>query len=195
MFAFLEGIVDQIEAGAVILNVNGIGYRLKSGDPYSFNLGETVRLFTHLVSTDTELSLYGFKTIAELELFEKLLKVSGIGPKSAHAIVASKDAANLAEAVETNDVKMLTRFPGVGKRTAQQIILDLKGKLGTVELNSDLNNSESQNSSLRDAMDALAALGFTEREVNQVGKTLQKDSSELSTQEYLKKGLSILTDR
>ncbi|BDR58847.1 Holliday junction branch migration protein RuvA [Xylocopilactobacillus apicola] len=193
MFAFIEGIVAQIEAGAVILNINGIGFRIKNGDPYSFNLGDQARLYTHMVSTDTDLTLYGFKTTAELELFEKLLKVSGIGPKSAHAIVASKDATKLAEAVENDDLKLLMKFPGVGKRTAQQIILDLKGKLGTVSKNEGLFAVENQ--ALQDAIDALIALGFSEKEAQGAGKIMKKEQKELTTQEYLKLGLSILTDK
>lgn len=195
MFAFLEGMVAQIEAGAVVLNLNGVGFRVKTGDSYSFSLEENVRLYTHLVSTDTDLILYGFRTIAELELFEKLLKVSGIGPKSAHAIVASKDAAKLAEAVENNDVKMLTCFPGVGKKTAQQIILDLKGKLTPALVDGELELAPVQNQALADAIDALIALGFTEKEASRAGKIMEKQQKELSTQDYLKQGLSILTDR
>ena len=196
MFAFLDGQIDQIEPSGVILLVHGIGFRLKVGNPYQFKIGDTVRFYTHLVVSDTELILYGFSDFNELILFEKLLKVSGIGPKSAHVIVASKDAKKLSEAVENNDIKMLTRFPGVGKRTAQQIILDLKGKLDNVNsLQTQVVLDPEINQNLRDAKDALMALGYTEKEVNKVVKLLFKEKKELSTQEYLKKGLNILTER
>lgn len=196
MFAFLEGKIDQIEAGGIILLVHGIGYRLKVGNPYQFNVGDQVRFYTHLVTTDTELILYGFSDFNELILFEKLLKVSGIGPKSAHVIVASKDAKNLSEAVENNDVKMLTRFPGVGKRTAQQIILDLKGKLNSMtSASTQADLDPVVNPALQDAIEALMALGYTEKEVNKAKKILQAEPGQLKTQEYLKKGLNILTER
>jgi len=140
-------------------------------------------------------TLYGFKKLEEKLLFLRLISVSGIGPKSAIAIMANDDHEGLIAAIESDDVTYLTKFPGVGKKTAQQMILDLKGKLG--ELAGELTGNlamplfDTDTSALTEAISALSALGYSEREIKRVETTLKKEGAH-STDEYLRKALKLL---
>ena len=121
-----------------------------------------------------------------------MLSVSGIGPKSALAIMAAEDSDSLAEAIEQGEVKYLTRFPGVGKKTASQIVLDLKGKLG--DYVSQLDRTDEQDNvspALHDALLALLALGYTKKEVERITPKLEKVDVD-SADQYIKKGLALL---
>src|SRR5690625_2651033 len=131
MIAYIKGILTYIQDDSVIVDVHGIGYEIICANPFDFqlSLNKEVFIYTyHHVREDIH-SLYGFKTEDEKYLFTKLISVSGIGPKSGINIQGSVDVAELISAVEREDEKYLTQFPGVGKKTARQIILDLKGKL------------------------------------------------------------------
>src|SRR5690625_2914593 len=134
MIAYVKGIITFIQENAVIVDVNGIGYEIICPDPFVFQsyLKKETFIYTyHHVREDVQ-SLYGFKTEDEKLLFEKLISVSGIGPKSAVTILGSVHVPEFIGAVEQEDEKYLTQFPGVGKKTARQIILDLKGKLSSI---------------------------------------------------------------
>lgn len=120
-----------------------------------------------------------------------MLSVSGIGPKSALAIMAAEDSKSLAEAIEQGEVKYLTRFPGVGKKTASQIVLDLKGKLGDYVQRLDQEHNEEVSPALNDALLALIALGYTKKEVNKITPKLEQADAD-SADEYIKYGLSLL---
>lgn len=132
MYEYLKGIVTFINPYYIVVENQGIGYQIALGNPYRYSskLNQEIMIYLHQVIREDTHSLYGFGTLEEKQLFLKLVSVSGIGPKSALAIMASDDHAGLIQAMETGDVTYLTKFPGVGKKTAQQMILDLKGKLG-----------------------------------------------------------------
>src|SRR5699024_4565701 len=126
MFAYINGIVTLIEEEVILLDVQGIGYRINCANPYDFQslLNKKKLISTyHQVREDT-MTLYGFKTEDEKHLFTKLISVSGIGPKSAISILGTVDVNEFISAVEAENEKYLTQFPGVGKKTARQIILD-----------------------------------------------------------------------
>src|SRR5690625_5200942 len=162
MIAYIKGKLTHIQDDAVIVDVSGIGYEIICGNPYAFQLSLNENVFIHTyhhVREDTQ-SLYGFKTEDEKYLFTKLISVSGIGPKSGIAILGSVDVSEFVSAVEREDEKYLTQFPGVGKKTARQIILDLKGKLSgllfiTSELGEEDNAGTIRSSDLQDAEEAL----------------------------------------
>ncbi|AHI11380.1 Holliday junction ATP-dependent DNA helicase ruvA [Lactobacillus helveticus H9] len=137
--------------------------------------------------------MYGFQSEDDKELFLKLLSVSGIGPKSALAIMAAEDANSLAEAIEQGEVKYLTRFPGVGKKTASQIVLDLKGKLRDYVARLDRQDEEQGNipPALNDALLALIALGYTQKELDRITPKLEEVNADTADQ-YIKKGLALL---
>jgi Holliday junction DNA helicase RuvA len=143
------------------------------------------------------IALFGFETAEEKMLFKKLLNVSGIGPKGALAILAYGQPAQVIEAIENENESFLTKFPGVGKKTARQMILDLKGKL--LDIVSDLPDLFNQeqtalkaetNRNLEEAMLALQALGYSEKEIGKVSAGLQQEG--LSTDEYIKLALKAM---
>lgn len=198
MIAYIKGQLRYIQDDAVIVDVNGIGYEVISGNPYSFQSSLNKDIFIHTyhhVREDTQ-SLYGFKTEDEKYLFTKLISVSGIGPKSGIAILGSVDVSEFVAAVEREDEKYLTQFPGVGKKTARQIILDLKGKLsGLLSIASQIDEVESTDkkstTSLNEAQEALVALGYSEQEIRAIVPALRK-GEDGTTDEIIRKALALL---
>lgn len=202
MFEYLKGIIEDVEPGYIVIDVNGVGYLVYTADPYQYDIDseKKVKVFIHQSVTDSSQTLYGFASKEIKSIFEKLLNVSGIGPKSALAILAGNDPKSLLNAINSENVSYLTKFPGVGPKTAKQIILDLKGKLDDIapSLFDDFDSIEKQakkqdtNTELEDALQALAALGYTSRDVKKVRKELEAKNP-MSTDEYLSNGLRILT--
>ncbi|WP_286883942.1 Holliday junction branch migration protein RuvA, partial [Aneurinibacillus sp. UBA3580] len=131
MIDFIEGQVAYVETDCVVVMSHGVGYRIFSGNPFQYREGEheTVRIYTHHYVREDAVHLYGFSTRNERDLFRKLLDVSGIGPKGALAMISAGTPEQIIAAVTQENIEFLTRFPGVGKKTAQRIILDLKDKL------------------------------------------------------------------
>src|SRR5690625_3569161 len=181
MIAYLRGKLTYIQEESVIVEVNGVGYEVTCANPFAFqaSLQKELFIFTYFHVRDDVQQLYGFKTEDEKYLFTKLLSVSGIGPKSAIGILSRAEVNQFISAVEMEDEKYLTQFPGVGKKTARQIILDLKGKLTNMvvlEEKSDTTTPEpSNNVQLLEAKEALQALGYTDREIQFVMPTLQSE--------------------
>ncbi|MTV81999.1 Holliday junction branch migration protein RuvA [Secundilactobacillus folii] len=198
MYQYLNGSIVDIQPAYVVLDVNGVGYLIHVANPFRFEVGdELIRIYVHQTISDTAQTLYGFSSLREKQLFEKLLAVSGIGAKSALAILANGDQQAIVDAISQNNVSFLTKFPGIGKKTAQQIVLDLKDKLadfspvGQVSLpTSDVISEDDPE--LADALEALSALGYKDRDVARVKKTLVKEP-DLSTDVYLSKALKLLT--
>lgn len=189
MYEYLKGIVAQISPGYIVLDVGGVGYKIYSPTPYSYEEGKTATIYVEQIVRDTGITLYGFVSNEDKDLFLKLLSVSGIGPKSALAIMAAEDTDSLASAIQQGEVKYLTKFPGVGKKTASQIVLDLKGKLGDYVKKNPI--KESLPASLQDALLALGALGYTQKEIDKVTPDLAK-LPEDTADGYIKKALALL---
>lgn len=198
MIAYIKGNVTYIQDNAIVIDVSGVGYEIICPNPYVFEkyMGEELFIHTyHHVREDIQ-SLYGFKDEDEKYLFTKLISVSGIGPKSAVTILGRVDVPHFIAAVETEDEKYLTQFPGVGKKTARQIILDLKGKLTnmvTLETVSDETKKVATNhTAFEDAKGALKSLGYTEREINRIVPELQAEELE-QTDAIIRRALVLLT--
>lgn len=181
MIAFVEGEVAYSELDQIVLNANGVGYQVfvTGTTAYSVKEGERVRLYTyHHVREDAHL-LYGFRTREERELFARLNNVSGIGPKVALAIVGSGAPDQVVFAVRAEDVNFLTKLPGVGKKTAQRLILDLKDKLDDLaavfpaspyaEVAKPSPKSKGLGAEL---FEALLALGYNEKEAQGAVRSL-----------------------
>jgi len=197
MIAYVKGILTFIHEEVVIVDVNGIGYEIICPDPFVFQgfLEKEIFIYTyHHVREDVQ-SLYGFKTEDEKYLFEKLISVSGIGPKSAVSILGSVYVPEFIGAVEREDEKYLTQFPGVGKKTARQIILDLKGKLTNIvslEGNQEVVNQTNEvQEQFTEAEEALKALGYTEREIQSIIPELKREDLK-KTDDMIRKALSLL---
>lgn len=197
MYEYLTGVVTFINPYYLVIETNGIGYQIALGNPYRYSskLNKEIKLYVHQVIREDAHLLYGFDSLEEKQLFLRLVSVSGIGPKSALAIMASDDHSGLIQAVETGDVTYLTKFPGVGKKTAQQMILDLKGKFGELSIDTPFNlfdKSTAQDATaLSEAMEALSALGYSDKEVKRVEKQL-KEVENLTTDEYLRQALKLM---
>lgn len=131
MIAHLKGTVDRMTADSLVLDVNGVGYRVftSTGTLSETGIGEIVRVYTHTYVREDILALYGFLSEGELRMFEQLLSVSGVGPKAALAVVSAVPPSAFGLAVLTEDADRLAKAQGVGKKTAQRIILELKDKI------------------------------------------------------------------
>jgi holliday junction DNA helicase RuvA len=198
MFEYLNGIITDVKPGYIVVEVSGIGYLVYTPDPYQFKIDSisTVKVYIHQVVTDNSQLLYGFIDGDTKMVFEKLLNVSGIGPKSALSILAGNDFKPLIQAINNEDVTYLTKFPGVGKKTAKQIILDLKGKLDDI-VSSDIEDVQKHamldgNQALSDALAALETLGYSSRDVKKAKKLLLQ-TDVMTTDEYLSQALKVLT--
>ncbi|USS91931.1 Holliday junction branch migration protein RuvA [Fructobacillus americanaquae] len=204
MYEYLRGVITQVWPGYIVLeSKDGIGYKIFPANSYHYTVDQEAQVFVEQIVRETELTLYGFASMTEKGLFNKLLNVSGIGPKSALAILAGADPASLVAAIDQDEVGYLTQFPGVGKKTAQQIILDLKGKMADfanlaqdqeLRLGLDLSDSArlvaSDSQNLADAMAALEALGYAQKDIKKVKKALAGEKGK--TEELISKALALL---
>lgn len=191
MYEYMNGIIAATEPGYVVLDVNGIGYRLLMGNPYAYTAGQKAKIWVQHIIRDNDQALYGFESEEAKRTFNQLLTVTGIGPKSALAILANTDSNGLGQAVAGGDVSYLTKFPGIGKKTAQQIILDLKGKLALTAQPAPAKKPDVA-PALADALAALVALGYQEKTVNKLADKLEA-SGETTTDGYLRRGLQMLS--
>ena len=175
MYTYIKGTVTEIEPTNITIECHDIGYMIITPNPYDFKVGSAEKLYLTQIVREDELSLYGFKSIKDKQLFNQLLSVKGIGPKSALAVLASANSDEIVKAIESGDAKYLNRFPGIGPKASQQIILDLKGKihLGPMTLQKTNRISEVE--------DALKALGYKQKEIDRITKKLDasKDTSQL----------------
>lgn len=196
MYEFIEGDLVHIHPTYLVLQANGIGYQLYCANPYRWQeyLAQKVKIFVELIVREDSMTLYGFKELSEKQLFLTLNKVSGIGPKSAMSILALDDHQGLVEAIEASDSKYLMKFPGVGKKTAQQMILDLQGTLDFSENFTDnsVDSQAAKNMQLLDEVfEALLGLGYSQREIKRIEKPLGETVFE-TTQEALSIAFKLL---
>lgn len=199
MYEYMIGKLVELYPSYLVLETNGIGYHILMANPFRMTneLEKQVKVYIYQNVTQDSISLFGFSNLNEKNLFLKLINVSGIGPKSALGILANDDHAGLIRAIEAEDAKFLQRFPGVGKKTASQIILDLKGKLQ--ELSPELfdgvapagEERSKHGSALVEALEALDALGYSKREVKKV-KTKLEDLDPMTTDAYIREALRLL---
>ena len=198
MYDYIKGTVEFVGPHYIVIDNGGIGYRIMTPNPFVFITGEERKLFTYHYVREDIIALYGFSKQEEKNLFEKLLDVTGIGPKGALAILGSGQVEQVVQAIEQEDEKFLVKFPGVGKKTARQMILDLKGKLENIvpDYFPDLFTSDKDiarlpdHEQLEEALEALRALGYSEREIQKAGKALEKEHK--TTEEYIKMALQLL---
>jgi Holliday junction DNA helicase RuvA len=168
----LSGTLAAKNPPQVLLDVHGIGYEVDVPMSTFYNLparGEPVVLLTHLVVREDAQLLYGFLTGIERATFRELLKISGVGPRTGLAILSGLSVTELAQAVSRQDGARLTKVPGIGKKTAERLLLELKGKLGP-----DLAqpNAEPVDEAQSDILQALQALGYSDREAQAALKSL-----------------------
>ncbi|NLG37911.1 MAG: Holliday junction branch migration protein RuvA [Clostridiales bacterium] len=170
MYAYIRGVLAGKEPDAVVVEAAGVGYRILAGSRMLASLpplGKEVKVYTYLNIRDDAHILYGFLDSDEKEMFRRLITISGIGPKVAMSILSGLTPAELALAVVTDDVRSISRVNGVGKKTAERLILELKGSIGNEELisgSAGTAQNAPQRDSAREAIEALMALGYTSAE-------------------------------
>ena len=197
MYAYIKGSLEVKTKGYVVIDVSGIGYKIFMSETAIEKLGEigqVVKIHTYLRVREDDMSLYGFNTNEELRMFELLLSVSGIGAKSAISILSNITPSSFALAVITNDVAKIKALPGIGPKSAQRIILELKDKIKTEEAITDVETEDTKevvidNEKLSEAISALQVLGYSKKEIE---KALQKVDNTLSVEEIIKIGLKNL---
>lgn len=166
MIAFITGRIAAKGDSFCVLEVGGVGLRLAMSTGSLAALpheGDTVTVFTHLHVREEELSLFGFESMAEKELFERLITVSGVGPKVALAALSSYEPSVLTDAICAEDVAVVSSIPGIGAKTAQRIILELKDKLGGPA--APAGRQSASTGAVAEARDALLGMGFSAAEV------------------------------
>jgi Holliday junction DNA helicase RuvA len=173
MIGSLQGAVASLFRETVILDVGGVGYRVhvKAAVLARAKPGDALRLFTHLSVREDALELFGFETSEELSFFVLLIGVSGIGPKSAIAIMNLAEVSELSGAIAKNDVSYLTRVSGIGKKTAEKIVLELRDKVGGGEGADGAGYTRAD----ADVLDALTTLGYSVREAREALKRIPAD--------------------
>ncbi len=190
MISHLRGTLFEKEIGAVIVDVGGVGYCVHVSNATFATLpvenGAEVSLYTHLAVREDSQDLYGFTDREEMSLFEMLLSVSGIGPKSALAILSLATTATLRTAIAQNDVSYLTKVSGIGKKTAEKIVVELKDKLGSyVGTGGELKGDA-------DVVEVLMSLGYPRDEARNAVQKVTEDA--VGTSARVKEALKVLAE-
>ena len=198
MIGFIKGIVDLVELDHCLVDVQGVGYRISITLPTAgkIHVSGSTKLYTHLAVREDDMSLYGFLTLQELETFRMLLGVSGIGAKVALGILSDISSEGLSIAIANKDIGRLTKISGIGKKTAERMLLELKDKVGSFTSDSDDGISIiSQSSGDGDMpiLEVLRSLGYQNQEILPVLKKL--DLSGLSESDAVKMALKELSKR
>ena len=208
MIAFLKGTVAAVYDGAAEIDVNGVGYEVRiTGDTVqrlaSAGRDEEIKIYTYTYLREDQIALYGFLSREDLELFKLLITVSGIGPKGALALLSVGTADDLRFAIMTGDAKMIARAPGVGKKTAERLILDLRDKvaglydagmpaiaageagaaggIGTADYIPSAGAAAGTDDAAREAIEALTALGYSRAEASKAVRSCKENAAKNGT--------------
>ena len=207
MLAYIKGKLEMKMTGYVVVDVGGLGYKIFMSDvgiEKIGNIGDIVKVHTYYKVREDDISIFGFNTLEELKMFELLISVSGVGAKTALTMLAVCEPSDFALAVISEDIKTLTGIPGIGAKSAQRIILELKDKITKeqqiesiqkeVDKNSKADNKMQDilknNAKVSEAIAALQVLGYNKKEIEKAFEKL--DKNELSTEELIRKGLNLL---
>lgn len=198
MFSYINGILMNKSNNFIVIDVGGVGFKIYMSQTAIQRLGEigeNTKIYIHMHVSENDMSLYGFITDEELRMFELLVSVSGIGSKSAINMLAAISPSSFVLAVITNDITKLVKIPGVGKKTAQRIVLELKDKLDTEEAVNIQETDEDiiktdNDENIKEAIAALKVLGYGKTEIEKAFEKI--DKTNLTVEELIKKGLNLL---
>jgi len=196
MIGFLRGVLLQKNPHELLLDVRGVGYRVLVPISTFCRLGDQgaqAQLLIHTHVREDQLVLYGFATPVELELFEKLISVSGVGPKVALGVLSGIEAEDLVHAIRGNDVARLTRVPGVGKKTAERLILELKDKIAAIHVGTA--EPQAPSPKRTDLLSALANLGYSSAEADRAATEVLRLQPEASLGDLLRDALRVISRR
>ena len=201
MIGYVKGILEEIEEDCVIVDVNGLGIRILTGGALASQMlapGSEGKIYTYTYVKEDAFQLYGFISKEELSLFKKLITVSGIGPKGAASILSAFSAEDLRYAIYAGDIKTISKAPGIGKKTAERLVLELKDK---VELDyqadtllgqlADETVGSTEPNNRKDAIDALTALGYSSMDAAKAVKQADPNA-DMDAEDILKAALKYL---
>lgn len=203
MLAYIKGTLEVKSKNFIVIDVGGLGYKVFMSEN-SINtigeIGDKIKVHTYYRVREDDISIFGFKTLEELRMFELLLSVSGVGAKSALIMLSCIEPSEFAIAVISNDIKLLTQIPGIGTKSAQRIILELKDKLKAeqAELVEEKTTSSKTsatviNNNVQEAISGLMVLGYTKKDIEKAFEHL--DVASLSIEDLIKKGLILLSSK
>lgn len=196
MFAYIKGTLEEKMSNYIVVETMGIGYKIfmsKSAIGRCGEFGENVKIYTHYHVREDDISLYGFVTNEELKMFELLISVSGVGAKSAIAMLSNISPSEFAISIINNDITKLTTVPGIGKKSAQRIVLELKDKLKAEQEITNSNEEESAievSNDIDEAISALQILGYNRKEIEKAFEKFDYKSMEI--EEIIRTGLKYL---
>ena len=200
MFAYIKGSLEMKSSGYIVIDINGLGYKIFMSQNNIDSIGELhniIKVFTYVKVREDDISIFGFKTQEELKMFELLISVSGVGAKSALVMLSCIEPSDFAIAVISNDVKVLTKVPGIGNKSAQRIILELKDKLKEEKLEEKLKDSSKRlkdnSENINEAISGLMVLGYSKKDIEKAFEHLDIDN--LSIEDLIKKGLILLSQK
>ena len=191
MIAFVKGKVASYGADWVVVDCHDIGYQMAYPHPENLHLNDEVFIYTYLHITENDMSLFGFESQDEKALFLKLISVKGLGPKTVMGMLSKCGYQSIVSAIESGDVTLLKKMPGIGAKSASQIVLDLKGKLVAVPTSSPKQDTISYPAEIREALEGLKNLGYKQGELSAVANMMSENPG-LTTEKYLKLGLQFL---
>ena len=196
MYAYIKGSLEQKTNSFVVIETNGIGYKIfmpRNSINGLAELGEIVKVYTYYYVREDNISLYGFTSNEELRMFELLISVSGIGAKSAITMLSEISPSSFALAVVSDDITKLVKIPGIGKKTAARIILELKDKLKAeqgIEETEEEKTTVEKNEKIEEAIAALQVLGYNKKEIEKVFE--KADIQDLELEDIIKTSLKYL---
>ncbi len=201
MLAYIKGSLEIKSTDYIVIDVGGLGYKVnmsKKAIETIGNVGDKIKVYTYYRVREDDISIFGFKTNEELKMFELLLSVSGIGAKVALTILSNIEITEFALAVISDDITKIVTIPGIGKKSAQRIILELKDKLKSQqiaeneeEIKEKSKKQEENSEAIEEATSALQILGYSKKEIEKAFEKLA--NKEVSVEELIKKGLTILS--
>lgn len=199
MIKYLNGILAEVDTDSIVVEVNGIGYGVNVPVSVIENvreIGSNIKIYTYMNVKEDDVSLFGFLTKDELEIFKRVISVSGIGPKGGLAILSTLSADDLRFAVLSDDAKAISKAPGIGLKTASKLILELKDKFDLQEAfekksNNVMQTSVRNNSEAQDAVEALVALGYLSTDALKAVRSLDIDDS-ISSGNIVKMALKVI---
>ncbi len=203
MFAYIKGSLEMKTKNYIVIDVSGLGYKIfmaENAINSIGDIGDIVKVHTYYRVREDDISIFGFRTPEELRMFELLLSVSGVGAKSALVMLSCFEPSEFAIAIISNNVKLLTQVPGIGPKSAQRIILELKDKLKSEQNELDEKsisqsklNSAKINENIQEAISGLMVLGYSRKDIEKAFEHL--DVENLSVEDLIKKGLILLTQK
>lgn len=195
MYEYIKGIFKSIEKEYIVIECGNIGYKIFTSGSTISNMpaiDQQIKIYTHQIVREDFIGLYGFLTKDEISMFNLLISINGVGPKAALSLMSIANVSTLKYAIITDDDKLITKAPGIGKKTAQRIILELKDKItvgGTMPKGTTISDIDIDNEKLSEAVGALIALGYSDKEAE---KAIEKANRSNSVEDIIKECLKIL---